>query len=143
MQEDNSTSAAVLDNRNGVFLLRWIAEMVLVKRQKHIRGLFVRAHEIERTRKKRLQGHVRERKGPPRKISKKFGPFLNLCVSSLRQDHANLLCIVPILRDNLAAVYKLVVIRLACRGGTKVIETLPVPIGRTWAGIMFPHGPTL
>nr|GEZ67206.1 reverse transcriptase domain-containing protein [Tanacetum cinerariifolium] len=30
---------------------------------------------------------------------KNFGPFLNLCVSSLRRGHANILCIVPILSD--------------------------------------------
>ena len=33
------------------------------------------------------------------KGGKKFGPFLDLCVSSLRRGHANLLCIVPILSD--------------------------------------------
>ena len=33
------------------------------------------------------------------KQQKKFGPFLDLCVSSLRRGHANLLCIVPILSD--------------------------------------------
>ena len=33
------------------------------------------------------------------KVEKKFGPFLDLCVSSLRRGHANLLCIVPILSD--------------------------------------------
>jgi len=33
------------------------------------------------------------------KKKKKFGPFLDLCVSSLRRGHANLLCIVPILSD--------------------------------------------
>ena len=33
------------------------------------------------------------------KVKKKFGPFLDLCVSSLRRGHANLLCIVPILSD--------------------------------------------
>ena len=33
------------------------------------------------------------------KGEKKFGPFLDLCVSSLRRGHANLLCIVPILSD--------------------------------------------
>ena len=33
------------------------------------------------------------------KRKKKFGPFLDLCVSSLRRGHANLLCIVPILSD--------------------------------------------
>ncbi|KAF1897113.1 hypothetical protein Lal_00034815, partial [Lupinus albus] len=33
------------------------------------------------------------------KNEKKFGPFLDLCVSSLRRGHANLLCIVPILSD--------------------------------------------
>jgi hypothetical protein len=33
------------------------------------------------------------------KSQKKFGPFLDLCVSSLRRGHANLLCIVPILSD--------------------------------------------
>jgi hypothetical protein len=31
--------------------------------------------------------------------NKKFGPFLDLCVSSLRSGHANFLCIVPILLD--------------------------------------------
>jgi hypothetical protein len=41
---------------------------------------------------------VRDR-GPARKNVKKFGPFLDLCVSSLRRGHANLLCIVPILSD--------------------------------------------
>ena len=30
-------------------------------------------------------------------LPKNFGPFLDLCVSSLRRGHANLLCIVPIL----------------------------------------------
>uniref|UniRef100_A0A453DW14 Uncharacterized protein n=1 Tax=Aegilops tauschii subsp. strangulata TaxID=200361 RepID=A0A453DW14_AEGTS len=43
--------------------------------------------------------YVREGKGPAREMSKKFGPFLDLCVSSLRRGHANLLCIVPILSD--------------------------------------------
>ncbi|TYI30525.1 hypothetical protein ES332_A05G394400v1 [Gossypium tomentosum] len=32
-------------------------------------------------------------------MEKKFGPFLDLCVSSLRRGYANLLCIVPILSD--------------------------------------------
>ena len=32
--------------------------------------------------------------------SKKLVPLLNLCVSSLRRGHANLLCIVPILSDD-------------------------------------------
>ena len=31
---------------------------------------------------------------------KKFGTPLDLCVSSLRRGHANLLCIVPILSDD-------------------------------------------
>ena len=31
---------------------------------------------------------------------KKFGTLLDLCVSSLRRGHANLLCIVPILTDD-------------------------------------------
>ena len=30
---------------------------------------------------------------------KNLEPFLDLCVSSLREGHANLLCIVPILSD--------------------------------------------
>lgn len=30
---------------------------------------------------------------------KKLFDFLNLCVSSLRREHANLLCIVPVLSD--------------------------------------------
>jgi len=33
------------------------------------------------------------------RLEKKFEPFLDLCVSSLRRGHANLLCIVPILSD--------------------------------------------
>ena len=32
-------------------------------------------------------------------------PFLDLCVSSLREGHANLLCIVPILTDVAEATY--------------------------------------
>ncbi|KAJ0860591.1 hypothetical protein HanRHA438_Chr13g0625331 [Helianthus annuus] len=39
------------------------------------------------------EGHRRKEGG------KKFGPFLDLCVSSLRRGDANLLCIVPILSD--------------------------------------------
>ena len=31
---------------------------------------------------------------------KKLGTLLDLCVSSLRRGHANLLCIVPILSDD-------------------------------------------
>ena len=44
-------------------------------------------------RMQKMRGKLRE------KIRKKFGPFLDLCVSSLRRGHANLLCIVPILSD--------------------------------------------
>ena len=33
------------------------------------------------------------------KHEKILEPFLDLCVSSLREGHANLLCIVPILTD--------------------------------------------
>ncbi|GKB45769.1 hypothetical protein Tco_0896522, partial [Tanacetum coccineum] len=40
---------------------------------------------------------LRDQKAIPSK--KNFGPFLDLCVSSLRKGHANLLCIVPILSD--------------------------------------------
>jgi hypothetical protein len=36
----------------------------------------------------------------PIKISKKLFTLLDLCVSSLRRGHANLLCIVPILTDD-------------------------------------------
>ena len=32
-------------------------------------------------------------------MQKNLEPFLDLCVSSLREGHANLLCIVPILTD--------------------------------------------
>ena len=35
------------------------------------------------------------------KVGKKFVTLLDLCVSSLRRGHANLLCIVPILTDDL------------------------------------------
>ena len=34
-------------------------------------------------------------------LSKKIDTLLDLCVSSLRRGHANLLCIVPILTDDL------------------------------------------
>ena len=34
-----------------------------------------------------------------KQIQKILEPFLDLCVSSLREGHANLLCIVPILTD--------------------------------------------
>ena len=44
--------------------------------------------------------HIRDKKRTKsQKMRKKFGPFLDLCVSSLRRGHANLLCIVPILSD--------------------------------------------
>ena len=33
-------------------------------------------------------------------LGKKLGTLLDLCVSSLRRGHANLLCIVPILSDD-------------------------------------------
>ena len=35
-----------------------------------------------------------------RRLPKKLGTLLDLCVSSLRRGHANLLCIVPILSDD-------------------------------------------
>ena len=35
------------------------------------------------------------------RVREKFGTLLDLCVSSLRRGHANLLCIVPILSDDL------------------------------------------
>ena len=34
------------------------------------------------------------------RVREKFGTLLDLCVSSLRRGHANLLCIVPILTDD-------------------------------------------
>ena len=36
---------------------------------------------------------------PAQNTQKILEPFLDLCVSSLREGHANLLCIVPILTD--------------------------------------------
>ena len=38
--------------------------------------------------------------GSGAKIAKKLFTLLDLCVSSLRRGHANLLCIVPILTDD-------------------------------------------
>ena len=38
--------------------------------------------------------------GPILELYKKFSTLLDLCVSSLRRGHANLLCIVPILTDD-------------------------------------------
>jgi hypothetical protein len=62
-----------------------------------------REENVEREGQGESRGHIckrnRKRRGPVRKFSKKFGPFLDLCVSSLRRGHANLLCIVPILSD--------------------------------------------
>ncbi len=46
-----------------------------------------------------LNNSSKQQKVPKKKTWKKFGPFLDLCVSSLRRGHANLLCIVPILSD--------------------------------------------
>ena len=43
--------------------------------------------------------YVKSEKDRRAKFQKKIGPFLDLCVSSLRSGHANLLCIVPILTD--------------------------------------------
>ena len=37
---------------------------------------------------------------PKGKVTKKLFTLLDLCVSSLRRGHANLLCIVPILTDD-------------------------------------------
>jgi len=42
---------------------------------------------------------MKQARAKERRLEKKFGPFLDLCVSSLRRGHANLLCIVPILSD--------------------------------------------
>ena len=45
---------------------------------------------------------VREmQQGTKKYFAKKFVTLLDLCVSSLRRGHANLLCIVPILTDDL------------------------------------------
>lgn len=50
---------------------------------------------------------------------KNFGPFLDLCVSSLRRGHANLLCIVPILsgvpKDNLTGEALIYIVRFSQR----------------------------
>ena len=37
---------------------------------------------------------------PSKELPKKLFTLLDLCVSSLRRGHANLLCIVPILTDD-------------------------------------------
>ncbi|KAL2342406.1 hypothetical protein Fmac_003691 [Flemingia macrophylla] len=50
-------------------------------------------------RKKSRNQTAKQEKHLNKKTKKKFGPFLDLCVSSLRRGHANLLCIVPILSD--------------------------------------------
>ena len=46
----------------------------------------------------------RGREGLGGKDKKKFGTYLDLCVSYLRRGHANLLCIVPILSGDLSIV---------------------------------------
>ena len=66
---------------------------------------------------------------------KKFGPFLDLCVSSLRRGHANLLCIVPILSDvpegthqsSDSALYKVLWFCALTRCGTCCVTPLPLP----------------
>ena len=60
-------------------------------RERKLKGLSVRIAAHASARKKAT--------GTCAEISKKIGPFLDLCVSSLRRGHANLLCIVPILSD--------------------------------------------
>jgi hypothetical protein len=72
---------------------------------------------------------------------KKFGPFLDLCVSSLRRGHANLLCIVPILSDvpkdellSSALRYKRIFTLATERCGTIVGSELKRLL-TTWAGV--------
>ena len=67
---------------------------------------------------------------------KKFGPFLDLCVSSLRRGHANLLCIVPILSDVsegtsclLRVVYKCCHFTVSLRCGTRALNPSKVKTG--------------
>ena len=67
---------------------------------------------------------------------KKFGPFLDLCVSSLRRGHANLLCIVPILSDVsegtsclLRVVYKCCHFTVSLRCGTRALTPSKVKTG--------------
>jgi hypothetical protein len=79
------------------------------------------------------------------KEKKKFGPFLDLCVSSLRRGHANLLCIVPILsdvpKDELlcsALLYKFVPSLATERCGTSWFRTKRLLL--TWAGISLKLG---
>ena len=72
---------------------------VIRTRQYRSKDLTARENSTRRTKTKHRRGVCEKREGPARKISKKFGPFLDLCVSSLRRGHANLLCIVPILSD--------------------------------------------
>ena len=50
-----------------------------------------------------MLGHLNDLQGQPQTLStnqKKLFTLLDLCVSSLRRGHANLLCIVPILTDD-------------------------------------------
>jgi hypothetical protein len=97
------------------------------------------------------QRKIRSRKQNPEPYlnwfwrKKKFGPFLDLCVSSLRRGHANLLCIVPILsdvpKDELscsALRYKLIFILITQRCGTSWLPTERVLT--TWAGVSLKLG---
>ena len=59
--------------------------------------------------------HVKARSA---KVKKKLCTLLDLCVSSLRRGHANLLCIVPILTDDPRRESEVLQLKILCVDGS-------------------------
>jgi len=80
------------------------------KKEEERRGKKKNGEERRRKKMKQEERREKKRKGKERRgkekkellatKSKKISTLLDLCVSSLRRGHANLLCIVPILTDD-------------------------------------------
>ena len=70
-----------------------------------------------------MTGHVSTRGSDAdiRNVVKKCDTLLDLCVSSLRRGHANLLCIVPILTDDLRRGSDIMLITRAYRNNFIII----------------------
>jgi hypothetical protein len=94
----------------------------------------------KKTEKEAIEAQILRRS---QRKKKKFGPFLDLCVSSLRRGHANLLCIVPILsdvpKDELLCptlYYKLIFNFVSKRCGTCLLPQLKGhSCALNWAGV--------
>ena len=104
-ERERGTSSSYCENQ-----LRW-EDRVVCGKMMYSEGILVKLSD-------QIKGKKRQ---------KKFGPFLDLCVSSLRRGHANLLCIVPILSDvpegtlycNAVFEYKCFYITVSLRCGSR------------------------